>query len=94
MVEERLRGWRELPLSAVAYRLSTDYKTGDWRALKPVVDMNKCVKCMLCWIFCPDMAIIWDGEEIKINYDYCKGCGICAHECPVKAIDMVPEYEG
>ncbi|MFP3483271.1 MAG: 4Fe-4S binding protein, partial [Caldivirga sp.] len=25
------------------------------------------------------------------NYDYCKGCGICANECPVKAIKMVPE---
>ncbi|ADI32106.1 4Fe-4S binding protein [Staphylothermus hellenicus] len=85
------RGWKDLPLGAVSYRLSTDYKTGDWRALRPVVDLNKCVKCMLCWIFCPDMAIVWDGEKIVINYDYCKGCGICAHECPVNAITMVPE---
>jgi Pyruvate/2-oxoacid:ferredoxin oxidoreductase delta subunit len=28
----------------------------------------------------------------KINYDYCKGCGICAHECPLKIIKM--EREG
>jgi len=87
------RGWRSLPIGGVAYRLSTDVKTGDWRALRPVVDHNKCTKCMLCWLFCPEMAIIWDGEKIQVNLDYCKGCGICAHECPVKAISMVPEFE-
>ncbi|MGC8974292.1 MAG: 4Fe-4S binding protein, partial [Thermoproteus sp.] len=31
------------------------------------------------------------GQKIKIDYTYCKGCGICAHECPTKAIEMVPE---
>jgi Pyruvate/2-oxoacid:ferredoxin oxidoreductase delta subunit len=28
---------------------------------------------------------------VKIDYDYCKGCGICAQECPAKAIRMVAE---
>lgn len=59
------RGWKELPLGGLAYRLSTDVKTGDWRALKPVVDHNKCTKCMLCWLFCPDMAIVWDGRKYR-----------------------------
>ena len=27
----------------------------------------------------------------EIDYDYCKGCGICAAECPCGAIDMIPE---
>jgi pyruvate ferredoxin oxidoreductase delta subunit len=37
-----------------------------------------------CWVFCPENAIIVDGEKIAgINYDYCKGCGICVNECPV-----------
>jgi Pyruvate/2-oxoacid:ferredoxin oxidoreductase delta subunit len=42
---------------------------------------------------CPDNAVIkpTNGEGFRINYEYCKGCGICAAECPCGAIDMVPE---
>jgi pyruvate ferredoxin oxidoreductase delta subunit len=29
----------------------------------------------------------------QINYDYCKGCGVCANECPQDAISMIPEIE-
>lgn len=63
-------------------------KTGNWRALKPVRDVKKCTKCMQCWQFCPDMAI---DKDINTNYDYCKGCGICANICPVKCIEMIKE---
>jgi len=87
-----LRTWKEIPIGGVAFRLSTDIKTGDWRAQRPVIDQSKCTKCMICWLYCPDTAIIWDGEKVFVNYEYCKGCGICAHECPVKAISMVPEW--
>ena len=31
------------------------------------------------------------GEPYAFDYDYCKGCGICAAECPCGAIEMVPE---
>jgi pyruvate ferredoxin oxidoreductase delta subunit len=40
---------------------------------------------------CPDSAIHRDVKYYVIEYDYCKGCGICANECPRKAIAMVPE---
>ena len=66
--------------------------TGDWRTFIPVVDDEKCVKCYICWKFCPEPAIFIRGDGyIGIDYDYCKGCGICANECPTKAITMVKE---
>lgn len=88
---EELKGWKELPIGTVAIKLSTEFKTGDWRTFRPVIDESKCVKCLMCWVYCPDGAIEWDGEKVSINYDYCKGCGICARECPRKAISMVEE---
>ena len=88
---EELKGWREIPIATVAWKLSTEFKTGDWRSFRPVIDQSKCVKCLICWVYCPDGAIEWDGEKVSINYDFCKGCGICARECPRKAITMVEE---
>ncbi len=49
-----------------------------------------CNSCDNCWVFCPDMAII-RNEEYKVDYDYCKGCGVCARECPRGVIDMEEE---
>ena len=72
-------------------RTSLENKTGSWRTRRPVVDVEKCVNCLLCWIYCPDSAIMRLEDHIAINYDYCKGCGICAEECPRKAITMVEE---
>ena len=31
------------------------------------------------------------GNRFKFDYDFCKGCGVCAQECPCGAIMMVPE---
>ena len=67
------------------------YKTGDWRTFRPVVDPGKCTHCLLCWIFCPDIAIRRGEKVAEIDYNFCKGCGICASECPVKAITMEEE---
>ena len=68
------------------------YKTGDWRTFRPSWDRTKCIQCMICWQFCPDMAIPQkDGKREETNFNYCKGCGICAKACPVKCINMVTE---
>ncbi|HUH65465.1 MAG TPA: FAD-dependent oxidoreductase [Syntrophales bacterium] len=49
-----------------------------------------CDQCDNCYVFCPDRAVIRanDVEGRHINYDYCKGCGICATECPRNAVNM------
>jgi pyruvate ferredoxin oxidoreductase gamma subunit len=62
-----------------------------WRVFTPEIDVEKCIGCKNCWIFCPETAIEWDEETKKpsIRYNACKGCGLCANECPVDAIEMV-----
>lgn len=62
-----------------------------WRTFKPVINYDKCVKCLRCFLVCPDGVIDKSGEKLEIDYNFCKGCGVCAYECKVKAIDMVKE---
>jgi 2-oxoacid:acceptor oxidoreductase delta subunit (pyruvate/2-ketoisovalerate family) len=54
---------------------------------------GNCFECDNCFGVCPDNAVIKldPGRRYEINLDYCKGCGICAAECPCGAINMVPE---
>jgi len=54
---------------------------------------GNCFECDNCFGVCPDNAVVklGPGNRFEINLDYCKGCGICATECPCGAIDMVPE---
>jgi 2-oxoacid:acceptor oxidoreductase delta subunit (pyruvate/2-ketoisovalerate family) len=54
---------------------------------------GNCFECDNCYGVCPDNAVIklGPGNRFLFNYDYCKGCGLCASECPCGAIDMVPE---
>jgi len=54
---------------------------------------GNCFECDNCYGVCPDNAVIklGPGNRFRFNYDYCKGCGVCAAECPCGAIRMVPE---
>lgn len=66
---------------------------GDWRALRPVVERARCVKCAICWVSCPVQCVIEKSSWFDIDLAACKGCGICAQECPHRAIRMIEETE-
>jgi pyruvate ferredoxin oxidoreductase gamma subunit len=73
---------------------SRRFETGDWRQERPRLDLNACVHCMLCWLYCPDSSIVArDGRIAEIDLTHCKGCGICEQVCPPRAhaIVMIPE---
>ncbi|HOX24908.1 MAG TPA: 4Fe-4S binding protein [Candidatus Krumholzibacteria bacterium] len=66
------------------------FNTGDWRTYVPVFHAENCIHCLFCWIYCPDSSIKVDtsGDKpqvVGIDLEHCKGCGICAHECPPAA---------
>lgn len=96
--------WREVPLGCAVTEPGTsiEYKTGDWRSFFPKTDETKCIACGLCWLFCPDdsrrkvprqkaEAGAMYEHYFDFDFNFCKGCGICAAECPTQAIVMVED---
>jgi phenylglyoxylate dehydrogenase delta subunit len=77
-------------LAPIATKLSA-MLPGDWRSMRPVGDRAKCVKCGLCWAYCPVQCVVERPRWFEFDLAVCKGCGICAQECPHRAIRMVEE---
>ena len=86
MSDFKKAGWKELPEGDLLEPATAKkFHTGDWRSERPIFHEKECIQCMICWIVCPDSAVtIKDGKVTGFDYDFCKGCGICDHECPTK----------
>lgn len=85
------QGPEEMPLGpSAAAGILTEPNAG-WRVQRPVIDHGKCTKCLLCWVLCPEGVVDKEPEKLEIDLNYCKGCGLCAHECPKKAIALIRE---
>ena len=85
---QKILGSVQTPVKGEAWR------TGTWSSKKPIIDTEKCIpaksgkpSCFNCWLYCPE-AVIERTIPPKIDFEYCKGCGICMEECPVHAITM------
>ncbi len=88
--------WRDMDVGNIVREegSASARRTGDWRTERPILDKEKCNKCALCWLNCPDAAIRLSEEGFyEADLNYCKGCGICANICPVQAITMIEEAE-
>jgi 2-oxoisovalerate ferredoxin oxidoreductase delta subunit len=76
-----------MPASLGSMRVN---KTASWRSIRPIINIEKCTSCMICWKYCPEPAILPTNPP-EIDYDFCKGCGICIMECPFDAIGSEKE---
>ena len=88
--------WKDVEIGLIATEPGSArrYKTGDGRSQRPTYDFKRCIKCGICYIFCPEGCIGQNAEEyFETDLYYCKGCGICAKECPTRVITMVEEQE-
>jgi pyruvate ferredoxin oxidoreductase delta subunit len=86
------KNWGKLPPATfVTDPAIKGAKTGKWRAIRPEINHDICIKCGLCETYCPDGCVEFVSDRIVFDLEYCKGCGICAEECPKDAIIMVRE---
>jgi pyruvate ferredoxin oxidoreductase delta subunit len=88
--------WRELPVGVAILEpgCARNYHTGTWRSAHPEWNVDQCVRCGVCQLFCPEGCISFDASgNPSADLDYCKGCGICVHECVTACIQMVSEEE-
>jgi pyruvate ferredoxin oxidoreductase delta subunit len=64
-----------------------------WRTSTPEVNLQLCTGCLRCYLLCPEGMIVKKNGKVAIEFDFCKGCGICAHECRSDAIRMIARRE-
>ncbi|MCD6153448.1 MAG: FAD-dependent oxidoreductase [Syntrophobacterales bacterium] len=87
LIEERLKTFGEIDLKISA--------NSAMKEAGRCFNCGLCNQCDNCYFFCPDLAILRDDgpQGRHINYDYCKGCGVCVVECPRNAMVLKEENQ-
>ncbi|WP_337863764.1 2-oxoacid:acceptor oxidoreductase family protein [Nitrososphaera sp.] len=89
-IELRQHGPETSACSIVSPANTRERRVGTWSRFKPVINYEDCTKCRICFVYCPDSAILIGKDDFPVvDYDACKGCNICLTECPVDAISLV-----
>lgn len=78
------------PRFAVSTTGSQGRLTGAWSFDRPLL-LEACTACALCSAFCPEGALRRRDGTMEIDYDHCKGCGICVSVCPVRGAILMEE---
>lgn len=69
---------------------SFNLSVAHWRTDKPIYNTEHCVHCYQCWVYCPDSSILVRTEKMSgIDYEHCKGCGVCANVCPTNPKSLI-----
>jgi len=81
-----------IPQALAAASRATTFLSQDYLTLSAVtacVEAEKCASCLICVRSCPYGVpkINTDGVS-EIDVALCHGCGVCAAECPAKAIEL------
>jgi NADPH-dependent glutamate synthase beta subunit-like oxidoreductase len=91
---------REQPESAPEQRITGFGEVvGGLSEAEAVYESGRCLSCGNCFECdgclgaCPEDAVIklGAGHRYRFDYDRCTGCGTCYEQCPVHAIEMIPE---
>lgn len=98
MSSKDLKRWKELPIGGLILEAgnSVEYNSGSWSPQKLIWYPDRCIQCMLCWIYCPDASIkVEDGKVIGIDHYHCKACGLCITHCPTEpnSLELIMEEE-
>ena len=103
--KQKPMGWKDIPVGAVVSKPGNacEYLTGGWRSQRPVFNAQYCIGCGVCYLYCPDAAIVMTRVDPPskslppqvpdILLDYCKGCGVCAKECSLVALIGISCFE-
>ncbi len=83
--EERVRTFAEIDLKISANLAMQEAER--------CFNCGLCNQCDNCRLFCPEVAVHREesSQGRRIDYDYCKGCGVCVVECPRHAMSLEPE---
>ncbi len=90
----RLHRWERLPADRVRSFAEVQMPFGERAARAESArcfTCGRCTSCDTCLAACPDVAIVRNGHGYRVATEYCKGCGLCAAECPRGALRMVTD---
>jgi len=96
---ERVVGYEDLNVSYFKHEPRQELEGIQVEALKNAgaaearrcFQCGSCNVCNMCWFLCPDAVVLEKNGGIQFDYDYCKGCGVCAEECPRGALTIEEE---